>query len=537
MLYFARWKIVLILVVIVAGILATLPNFIDKETLERNWPGWLPSRQLVLGLDLQGGVYLLYEVDKQNYQEEQLKNLRGDVRNALRQSPRIGYTGLNIQGDALQVRIRDADRINDAEGRLAELLRPLQTSLLGGVPVNEFDLEVSSNGLARFTFNEEGLDRRITNVVSQSIEVIRNRIDELGTTEPSIQRQGVDRILVEAPGEQDPERLKALIGQTAKLNFHLVDSRMSGEQALQTRPPAGSVVLYSTDDPPFPYVVEESAMVEGSDLVDAQTAFEQQTNQPVVTFRFNTTGAQKFGLVTQQNVGRPFAIVLDDEVISAPVINEPILGGSGQISGNFTVEGANDLAILLRAGALPAKLNILEERTVGAGLGADSVEAGKRASIIGAIAVVFFMFAVYGLFGLFANLALLVNVALVFGALSFLGATLTLPGIAGIVLTIGMAVDANVLIFERIKEEMRLGRSAINAIDAGFSRALGTILDANITTLIAAVILFYLGSGPIKGFSVTLAIGIVTTVFSAFTFTRFLVAQWVRMRRPSHIPI
>ncbi|MEP3277004.1 MAG: protein translocase subunit SecD [Stappiaceae bacterium] len=537
MLYFARWKIVLILVVIVAGFLATLPNFIDKETLEKNWPSWLPSQQLVLGLDLQGGAYLLFEVDKQDYQTKQLENLSSEIRRVLRQSPRIGYTGLAAQADSVQVRIRDTDKISEAEGRLAELVNPLQTSLLGGAPVNEFALDVSSVGLARFTFTEDGLDRRISGIVNQSIEVIRNRIDELGTTEPSIQRQGFDRILVEAPGEDDPERLKRLIGETAQLSFHLVDSRMTGEQALQARPPAGSKVLYSADDPPIPYVIESAAMVEGDDLVDAQTGFDQQTNEPLVTFRFNTSGAQKFGLVTQQNVGRPFAIVLDDHVISAPVIREAILGGSGQISGNFTVEGANDLAILLRAGALPARLNVLEERTVGAGLGADSVEAGKIASLVGAAAVVIFMFAVYGLFGLFANLALFVNVALVFGALSFLGATLTLPGIAGIVLTIGMAVDANVLIFERIKEEMRLGRSAINAIDAGFSRALGTILDANITTLIAAVILFYLGSGPIKGFSVTLAIGIVTTVFSAFTFTRFLVAQWVRMRRPSHIPI
>ena len=377
----------------------------------------------------------------------------------------------------------------------------------------------------------------MSSAVDQSIEVVRRRIDQLGTTEPNIQRQGEDRILVQVPGLQDSKRLKDLLQQTAKLTFHLVCTDMSAEQALQTRPPADCEVRYSADEPPEAYLIEKRSLVGGEDLVDAQPSFDQRSNEPIVTFRFNTSGALRFATVTEQNVGKPFAIVLDKEVVSAPVIREPIRGGSGQISGNFTVEQANDLSILLRAGALPADLTIVEERTVGPGLGADSIEAGKLAAVIGSIAVVVFMVLGYGLLGVFADVALAANIALIIGILSFLQATLTLPGIAGIVLTVGMAVDANVLIYERIREEAQAGRSAIAAIDAGFARALGTILDANITTLIAAVILFQLGSGPVRGFAITLAIGILTTVFSAFVLTRLIVATWVRTRRPHAVPI
>ncbi|WP_321503830.1 protein translocase subunit SecD [Breoghania sp.] len=538
MLYFARWKTVLILLTILVGILFSIPNFFTREQVA-SWPSWMPGRQLVLGLDLQGGAYLLYEVDRASYQQKRLQSLVGDIRNALRQSePRIGYTGLGIKDNsAVELRLRDTARVADARERLKELVNPLDASLFAGAQINEFQYTVSDDGLIRFSFTEDGLAQRIRSVVDQSIEVIRRRVDQLGTTEPSIQRQGEDRILVEAPGLSDPERLKAMVGQTAQMTFHLVDVNSSPQQAIQSRPPAGDLLVYSTDDPPVPYLIEETPLLTGDDLTDAQAGFDQRSNQPIVNFRFNTSGARKFARITQANVGRPFAIVLDNEVITAPRINEPILGGAGQISGNFSVESANDLAILLRAGALPARLTIIEERTVGPGLGADSIEAGKIASVIGISAVAVFMIACYGLFGILSCVALFANMALIFGALSFLGATLTLPGIAGIVLTVGMAVDANVLIFERIREEVRAGRSAVSALDAGFSRALGTILDANITTLIAAVILFYLGSGPIRGFAVTLAIGIITTVFSAFTFTRFLVAMWLRNRRPSRLPI
>ena len=537
MLYFAPWKIVLILLVIIIGLMGVFPNFISSETLEENWPSFIPGKQLVLGLDLQGGSYLLFEVDKEDYQQKQLKKLVGEVRNSLREAPRIGYTGLVALEDSVQVRIRESEKVNEAAERLQDVLNPLETQLLSSDVLHEFELSTDDDSLITFKFTEDGLAQRMRELVSQSIEVVRGRIDELGTTEPSIQREGTDRILVEAPGEQNPERLKRLIGEVAQLTFHLIDESVEADKAEEGRPPPGSVVLYGTDADKTPYLVEEAVLISGDELSDAQVAFDQHSNIPLVTFKFNTSGARKFGQITTDNVDKEFAIVLDNEVISAPVIREPILGGSGQISGGFTVESANELAVLLRAGALPAKLNVLEERTVGPGLGADSVEAGKIASVVGAIAVVIFMFVAYGIFGLFANLALIVNVALVFGALSMLGATLTLPGVAGIVLTIGMAVDANVLIFERIREESRLGRSVLNAIDMGYDRAKFTILDANVTTLIAAIILFFLGSGPIKGFSVTLAIGIVTTLFSAFTFSRFVVSRWIKIRRPSVLPI
>ena len=366
--------------------------------------------------------------------------------------------------------------------------------------------------------------------------MIRNRIDELGTTEPIIQRQGLNRILVQVPGFDDPQRLKDILNQVAKLTFHLVDEFMPVQQALDGRPPVTDEIVYSNDDPPVPYLLQRRVLVSGENLVDAQPGFDQRTNEPIVTFRFDTKGAQRFGQVTQQNVGNRFAVVLDDEVITAPVIRQAILGGSGQISGNFTVQSANDLSVLLRAGSLPATLTIIQESSVGPSLGADSIAAGELAGLIGAGLVIVFIFGAYGFLGLIANLALVFNVVLIIAVLTILGATLTLPGIAGIVLTVGMAVNSNVLIYERIKEERRGGRSLVQAIDAGFNRAFATILDANITTLIAAVILFWLGSGPVRGFAVTLAIGIVTTVFTAFTVTRWMIAEWVRRRRPKQLP-
>jgi len=534
MLHFSRWSIILILAICAAGILATVPNFFSKEEAA-GWPSWVPHRQLVLGLDLQGGSYILLAVDTEAVVEERVDTLRDDVRQILRDE-RIGYTGLTARGRSVDVTIRDAAQTEEALDSLRDLSQPLG-SLLGGSTQRDVTISSTPEGKITLELTEEGITQRVSSAVDQSIEIVRRRIDELGTTEPTIQRQGADRILVQVPGLDDPARLKALIGQTAKLSFRLVDMSMPATEALNGRPPVESEVLYSQDDPPAPYLIEKRIMVSGEDLVDAQPGFDQRTNEPIVSFRFNSSGARRFGTATQQNVNRPFAIILDNEVISAPVIREPILGGSGQISGGFSVEEANDLAILLRAGALPAPLTILEERTVGPGLGADSVAAGKIAAIIGTAAVIVFMILVYGLFGVFADIALFVNIALVIGVLSLLGATLTLPGIAGIVLTIGMAVDANVLIYERIREEQRAGKSAIASIDSGYRRALGTIMDANITTFIAAVILFYLGSGPIRGFAVTLAIGIVTTLFTAYLVNRLIVAEWVRRRRPSAVPI
>ncbi|MEM8812208.1 MAG: protein translocase subunit SecD [Pseudomonadota bacterium] len=543
MLYFARWKTILVVGIVLLGMTATGPNFFSKESVEQ-WPDWVPFRQLVLGLDLQGGVYLLYEVDKDDYRDDRFKSLRGEVREALLRggTGRIGYTGLEIRNNGVNVRVRDSAQIEEARERLEPLVNPLTSSLLavtGANAVNEFELIDRGNGVFRFEFTEAGFDERIRSIVSQSIEVIRRRIDSFGTTEPSIQREGLDRVLVEAPGVDDPQRLKDRIGTTAKLTFHDVDTSMSAEQALQSRPPPGSVVLPAIEgDFQANYLVEERPILSGEDLADASATFEQQTNEPVVAFRFNTSGGIKFANHTERNVGRPFAIVLDDEVISAPVIREPIREGQGIISGSFTVQSANDLAILLRAGALPAELTIIEERTVGPGMGQDAIDAGRIATIIAAVAVLFFMAATYGVFGIISNTALVANIFILMGVLSSLGATLTLPGIAGIVLTVGMAVDANVLIYERIREEARQGRTPIVAIDAGYRRALSTILDANITTLIAAIILFSMGSGPIRGFAVTLTVGIVTTVFTSFVFSRFLIALWIRARgAPKELPI
>ncbi len=533
MLHFSRLRIWA--TVLIAGVicLLALPSFLPQNVV-RSFPNFL-QRRLVLGLDLQGGSHILLEVDSKAVQKERVETLRDDVRRILRNSPAIGYDGLTIQGLTVQVRIREPNDVREAMRRLRELSQPLSGLLSTST---QQDVEIAeSGGTIRLTVTAAGLAQRIRQAVDQSIEIVRRRVDQLGTVEPSIQRQGADRVLVQVPGLQDPARLKELIGKTAKLTFRLVDMSMTPQQALATRPPAESEVLPSTEDERQPYLVEKRVIVSGEDLVDAQPGFDQRTREPVVTFRFNNSGSRRFGTVTLENVGRPFAIVLDDKVISAPVIREPITGGSGQISGSFTVQAANDLAILLRAGALPAPLTIIEERTVGPGLGQDSIEAGKFAAYVGSSLVVAFMIATYGLFGIFASVAVIVNICMIFGILSALQATLTLPGIAGIVLTVGMAVDSNVLIYERIREEVRAGRSAISALDAGFREALRTILDANITTLIAGVILFFIGTGPVRGFALTLSIGILTTMFTAFTLTRLIVASWVRYYRPSAIPI
>jgi len=534
MLIFSRWKTTLIWLAVLAGFVFAFPNVLSQQQLNA-LPDWMPKKQLTLGLDLQGGSHILLRVERADIEKERLEATVDDMRRLLREEG-IGYTGLSGNGLVAQVRIRDAANVDQAKEALGELTQLINAGLLSGGTLREAVLDEPQPGLLELTLTEEGINHRISSAVTQSIEVVRRRVDELGTTEPVIQRQGSDRILVQVPGFDDPQRLKALLNQVAKLSFRLVDRSMPAEEALNGRPPATSEILYSTDDPPIPYLIQRRVLVSGENLVDSQAGFDQRTNEPIVTFRFDTKGAQRFGQVTQQNVGFPFAIILDNQVISAPVINEPILGGSGQISGNFTVETANDLAVLLRAGALPATLTVIEERTVGPGLGADSIAAGETAGIIGAILVVCFIFIAYGFLGLIANLALIFNVVMIIAILSVLGATLTLPGIAGIVLTVGMAVDSNVLIYERIKEERRGGRSLVQAIEAGFTRAFGTILDANITTLIAAVILFYLGSGPVRGFAVTLAIGIVTTVFTAFTITRWMIAAWYRRKRPKVLP-
>jgi preprotein translocase subunit SecD len=531
MLHFSRWKALAIVLASVVICLMTVPSFLSPATVQ-SLPSFL-QRRLVLGLDLQGGSHILLEVDSNAVRKERTETLRDDVRRVLRDA-RVGYNNLSIQDLSVQVRIREEADVPEAFRRLRELSAPVG-GFLSGTGQRDIEVADAGGGLITLTVTQAGMTQRIRQAVDQSIEIVRRRIDELGTVEPLIQRQGDDRILVQVPGLQDPSRLKTLIGKTAKLTFRLVDLTMSPQLAIEGRPPPESEVLYSRDKQP--YVIERRVMVSGEDLVDAQPGFDQRTREPIVSFRFNNSGGRRFAQVTQENVGKPFAIVLDNEVISAPVIREAILGGAGQISGNFTVQGANDLAILLRAGALPAPLTIIEERTVGPGLGQDSINAGIRAAYFGTALVIVFMILTYGLFGLFANLAVAVNVGMILGLLSFLGATLTLPGIAGIVLTVGIAVDSNVLIYERIREELRAGRSAIGAIDAGFSRALATILDSNITTFIAAAVLFFIGTGSVRGFAVTLGIGILTTLFTAFTLTRLIVAAWVRWWRPQTVPI
>ena len=538
MLHFDNWKIILIIAIAVGGVIFAIPNLFSNKTIEA-MPDWLPHKQINLGLDLQGGAHLLYEMDRKELVADWLKTIRGDVRDALRKE-RIGYRGLamSVPNRTVQVRIRDQEKFIHGLSTLRELSEPIGGSVFTGASGNTLDVIAGGVGVVTLTLTERGLQHRISSAIEASIETVRRRIDAIGTTEPTIQRQGRERILVQVPGIRDVARLKQMVGKTGKLAFKLVDPSTTCREAKEAgRTPPGTEIVESDDGFSTCYVLTSRAMVTGENLVDSQPSFDQQTNEPVVTFRFDTAGARRFGRVTQANVGRPFAIVLDEKVISAPVIREPILGGTGQISGSFSVAEANDLAVLLRSGALPAKLTIIEERTVGASLGTDSIAAGKIASVIGIALVAGFIFVSYGLFGLFANIALATNIALIVATLSLLQATLTLPGIAGIVLTIGMAVDANVLIFERIREEARAGKSAIAAIDSGYKRAIGTIMDANITTFIAAIILFWLGSGPIRGFAVTLSIGIITSVFTAFVVTRLLVAQWIRVRRPSSVPL
>jgi preprotein translocase subunit SecD len=533
MLYFSRWKVLAIILTALTVCLFAVPNFFSQERV-KTWPVWA-QRHIVLGLDLQGGSYLLLEVDANYVKKEKLDQVRDEARRVLRDA-KVAYTGLAVRNDGVEVRIsREGDQAT-ALSKLRDLAQPVG-GLLGGSGQRDLEVSDAGSGLFRITIPQSAMLDRMRKTIEQSIQIVERRVNELGTVEPIIQRQGTDRILVQVPGLQDPTHLKELLGKTAKMEFRMVDTSVPPDQAQAGRVPAESEVLMSSTSPKVPYVIKRQILVSGGDLIDAQPGFDQRTNEPIVSFKFNSSGSRKFAQATSENVGVPFAIVLDNEVISAPVIREPITGGSGQISGNFTVQQANDLAILLRAGALPAPLTVVEERTVGPGLGQDSIEKGQLAAYIGSIMVVLFMLLTYRLFGVFANIAVAINVAMIFGILSLLNATLTLPGIAGIVLTVGIAVDSNVLIYERIREELRGGRNAISAIDAGFRRALATILDSNITTFIAAAVLFYIGTGPVRGFAVTLGIGIITTVFTAFTLTSLIVAGWVRWKRPKTVPI
>ena len=531
--YLTRWKPTLgIILTALIVCLCAVPNFFPEATV-KGWPLWA-QRRLVLGLDLQGGSYLLLEVDSNDVKKTRLNQIREDALRTMR-SNRIQFTPpIAIKGDGVEVRVAKDTDVENALSKLRDLSQPLG-GLLGGTSQRDLDVTNAGNNVIRLSIPDAAMNDRLRKTIEQSIQIVEKRVNELGTVEPLIQRQGNDRILVQVPGLQDPTHLKEILGKTAKMEFRMVDTSVPPDQ--KGNVPPDDEALPNISNPQVSTVVKKQVLVSGGDLTDAQTGFDQRSSEPVVNFKFNTAGSRKFAQATTENVGQPFAIILDNKVISAPVIREPITGGQGQISGNFTVQSANDLAVLLRAGALPAPLTVVEERTVGPGLGQDSIEKGELAAYVGAIMVVVFMLVTYRLFGVFANVAVVINVAMIFGVLSLLNATLTLPGIAGVVLTVGIAVDSNVLIYERIREELRNGRNPISAIDAGFTRALATILDSNITTFIAAAVLFMIGTGPVRGFAVTLGVGILTTVFTAFTLTRLIVAWWIWWKRPQSVPI
>lgn len=523
MLNFSYFKIAIIFIVCAFALAFSLPNFISDESPLRKV---LPDEKVNLGLDLQGGSYLLLEVDFKSYFKEQLDNLRNEVRDQFRTNKvneqRIGYTGgINFSGDKIEVTLTDSSMVKGVEKLLHDMSRDLDV--------------VAENNTIRIGYNELYIKKMQQNLVEQSIEIIRRRVDETGTREPDIQRQGENRILLQVPGLKDPEHLKGLLGRTAKMTFHLLDETLPYPDTTNRPTPPGTVRLKS-DNSAESYAIRKKVELSGDLLIDASTGFDRM-GQPVVNIRFNNLGAKKFGEITKANLGKPFAIVLDNKVLTAPVIRGVILGGSAEISGRFTTKEANDLSLLLRAGALPAPLNIVEERTVGPSLGSDSIEAGKKAVLLGTGFVLIVMLIVYGRFGVYANIALFVNIALIFAVMSVIGATLTLPGIAGIVLTIGMAVDANVLIFERIHEEVQIGKTPFAAIEQGFDQAFRTIADSNITTLIAALLLYNLGSGPVKGFAVTLSVGIVASMFSAILLTRFMIVLWLKKKRPNKLAI
>lgn len=530
MLNMARWQIWGVIAVCVIGLLYAVPNLIPREKLE-GLPGWLPKQQVNLGLDLQGGAHLLLEIDLKSVVRERLNNLVDGIRSEMR-TKRVAISNVTTSEapePTITFRVRDAAQVETARTTVRELDPTAQVA-------------TGPDNTVTIRFSQRDLIEQRRQTIAESIETVRRRIDETGTKEATIVAQGQDRILVQLPGERNPQRIKELLKQTAKMNFHLLDTQNSVEDASRGNVPPGSLLMpmdkeVGPDGKPIMVLVQKRVIVAGDRLSDAQPSTDPQTGQWVVNFRFDTLGGKRFGEATRDNVGRPLAIVLDNKVISAPRINEPILGGRGQISGNFTAASAQDLALLLRAGALPAPLNVIEERTVGPDLGSDSIRAGEIACLIGYILIAVLMVVGYGLFGIVANITLILNVAFTLSIMAAIGATLTLPGIAGIVLGLAMAVDANVLIYERMREETRNGRSPFPAVDVSFQRAYVTILDSNLTTLIAALILYALGSGPVRGFGVTLAIGIMCSMFTAVTVTRLIISSWLHWRRPKELPI
>jgi len=525
MLDFPRWKVWLVSLVVILGIFFSIPSLIAGTELAGRWPAWLPHYKINLGLDLAGGSHLLLEADAQDAQKQRLQSMEDSVTTELRRDPHIDIGDISTAGGRLSFMVRDPTQIDAGVERMRRLTQPV--ALTGN---RDWDVQVVDSTRIVMTPTPSGSAQSLKDAMGVARDVVRRRIDPGGTKEITVITEGGNRILVQVPGVEDPDALKKLIGQTARLEFKLVDLSANPQDIQQGRAPPGSQVLPMADGTGF-MAVKRRVMVSGDQLTDAKQSFDQD-GRPDIDITFNTAGARRFGRVTQENVNKPFAIILDDKILSAPNINEPILGGRAQITGNFTVQSAHDLAVSLASGKLPVKLNVIEERTVGPDLGKDSIHKGVIASAIGTLLVILFMLVTYGRFGVYATVALIVNAFLILGIMALFNATLTLPGIAGFILTIGAAVDANVLINERIREEIRRGRRLIDAVETGYHEAFRAIFDANVTHVISAGIMAYFGSGPVRGFAVVLMIGVVTSVFTAVYFTRMLVALWIHRTRP-----
>jgi preprotein translocase subunit SecD len=530
MLEFPRWKVWLIALVVAAGVLLSIPSLLAGTPYASAWPKWLPSYKISLGLDLAGGSHLLLEADAADAQKQRLQAMEDSVATELRRDPRIDIGDISTAGGRLSFMVRNPTQLDAAVERMRKLTQPV--GLTGN---RDWDVQVVNSTTVVLIPTASGSAQALKDAMGVARDVVRRRIDPSGTKEITVITEGGNRILVQVPGVEDPEGLKRLIGQTARLEFKLVDLSANPQDVQQGRAPPGSQVLPMADGSGF-MAVKRRVMVSGDQLTDARQSFSQE-GQPDIDIKFNTAGARRFGRVTQENVNKPFAIILDDKILSAPNINEPILGGSAQITGSFTVQSAHDLAVSLASGKLPVKLNVIEERTVGPDLGKDSIHKGVIASLVGTAGVVLFMLVTYGRFGVYANIALVVNAFLILGTMAMFNATLTLPGIAGFILTIGAAVDANVLINERIREEIRRGRRLLDAVETGYREAMRAIFDANVTHVISAAIMAYFGSGPVRGFAVVLLIGVVTSVFTAVYFTRMLVVLWIRRARPRALHI
>jgi preprotein translocase subunit SecD len=532
MLDFPRWKILWIWGLLAVGVLFAIPSLMPESRATQLHLAGFP--RINLGLDLSGGSHLLLEADIDDLSRQNLIKMEDTVRTEMRRgTPAIAIGDISTAGGRLSFFVRDIAQLDAAVERLRTLTQP--TGLSGQ---RDWNVQVVDSTRIVMTPTDSGLAAATDSAMQVATEVVRKRIDELGTREPTIVREGKSRILVQVPGLQDPAALKQLLGKTAKLEFKLVAIDADPVQVAQGKAPAGAQIIPYPDNPAgVPVIaVQRRVVISGDDLIDA-TLTQDENQRPAVSIKFNSTGGKKFARVTQENTGKPFAMILDNSVLSAPNINEPILGGNAIINGNFTTDSANQLAIALRSGKLPVALKVIEERTVGPELGKDSIDAGIKASIIAVILVVLFMLVTYGRFGLYANYAVVINVLVIMGVLAVLNGTLTLPGIAGFVLTIGTAVDANVLINERIREERRRGRSVMQSVELGYKEASRTIFEANMTHAISGVVMLLLGSGPVKGFAVVLLIGIATSVFTAVTFTRMLVVLWLRKHRPQTINI